>query len=332
MGCIHFCYDDDDRAMRLTSMVSSLLAIIVPTFGIGAVGWFCRARGIFSRDAVHGLNAYAYYIALPALIFESVFQQTVRARLTVADARYLIGLAVAHALGLGVAPVALRWSRQDIRAIGPTLLTFGSTAYLGIPFATFAFGVEGTAYAALGSVILVVIILFASLVVLNRHDRRETRTTTWHQLLELPFLWVILAGVLLPSIGVRTLPEFLSRTIAILAGSAGPVALLALGAFQHDLRLSRIPWGWATPLGIGKVLLPVAATWAVLSIAGVSGLPLVVGVALSATSVAVTASVLADEYRIGRELTAGALLVSTPASLIALTILSWLWIGTGVFR
>ena len=54
---------------------------------------------------------------------------------------------------------------------------------------------------------------------------------------------------------------------------------------------------------------------------------MVSGVALSATSVAVTASVLADEYRIGRELTAGALIVSTLASLVVLSLVAWLWIS-----
>lgn len=313
-------------------MLSSLLAIIVPTFGIGAVGWFCRARGIFNRDAVHGLNAYAYYIALPALIFESVFQQALRARLTTADIRYLIGLAVAHILVLMIGAVVLRWTRREIRAVGPMLLAFGSTAYLGIPFSTFAFGSDGTLYAALGSVVLVVVVIFASLVALNRHGKREAPVATWHQLLELPFLWVVLLGALLPTIGIRTLPEFLTRTIGILAGSAGPTALLALGAFQYGIKLDRIPWGWASALGVAKVVGCAAATYLVLTFLGVSGLPLAVGTALAATSVAVTAFVLADEYRIGRELTAGALVASTPASLAALTLISWLWLGTDVFR
>lgn len=313
-------------------MLSSLLAIIVPTFGIGAVGWFCRARGIFNRDAVHGLNAYAYYIALPALIFESVFRQALTARFPIGDLRYLVGIAVAHVLILTAGALALRWSRREVQAVGPMLLAFGSTAYLGIPFATFAFGEEGTAYAALGSVVLVVVVLFASLVVLNRHGRRETPVATWRQLLELPFLWVVLVGALLPLVGIRTIPDFLSRTIGILAGSAGPTALLALGAFQYGIKLDRIPWGWASALGVAKVVGCAAATYLVLTFLGVSGLPLAVGTALAATSVAVTAFVLADEYRIGRELTAGALVASTPASLAALTLISWLWLGTDVFR
>ncbi len=313
-------------------MLSSLLAIIVPTFGIGAVGWFCRKRGIFDGAAVHGLNAYAYYVALPALIFESVFQQALHARLTASDVRYLIGLAVAHVVVLLLGALVLSRARREVRATGPMLLAFGSTAYLGIPFSTFAFGPEGTVYAALGSVVLVVVVLFVSLVTLNRHGKREAPIATWHQLLELPFLWIVLLGALLPLVGVRALPEFVGRTIAILAGSAGPTALLALGAFQYGLKLDRIPWGRATALVVGKIVLPAVATYLILMLLGVSGLPLAVGTALAATSVAVTAFVLSDEYRIGRELTAGALITSTPASLVALTLVSWLWLGTGVFR
>jgi|GEM_PF-3164550 len=338
-------------------MLSSLLAIVVPTFGIVAVGWFCGRRGIFNRDAIHGLNAYAYIIALPALIFESTFAQAVRARLTGDDVRYLLGIVLAHLVVLGAAVLILRAARREVRALGPMLLTFGSTAYLGIPFATFAFGARGTAYAALGSTALVVTVLFASLLVLNRHGRveqwekgsarpllgrgrgrtgeppmktsirREAPAATWHQLLELPFLWVVLLGILLPLLGVRALPEFVSRTVAILAGSAGPTALLALGAFQSDLTLARIPWRWAIPLGIGKVILPTAVTVVILGAFGIRGLPLAVGASLAATSLAVTAFVLSDEYRIGRELTAGALIVSTLASLVVLSLVAFLWIS-----
>ena len=318
-------------AIRNSSiMFSSLLAVIFPTFGIIAIGWYCRVRGIFTHEAIRGLSGYAYLIALPALIFESVFGVAVRGGFTAMDFRYLLGLAVGHALIFVIAALVLVRARRELRTFGPVLLALGATAYLGIPFATFAFGEQGTAIASLGSVTVFVSMLLASLVLLNRSGQREHRTTL-HELLHLPFLWMVLLGLLLPFVGVYELPVFLVRTISILSASAGPTALLALGAFQHDLKLARVPWRWAIPLGIGKVLLPAIASIAALMLLGVTGLPLAVGAVLSCTSVAVTAFVLSDEYHLARELTAGTIIISTITSLIALSTIAWLWIGTGVF-
>lgn len=309
-----------------TRMLSAILTAILPTFGIIGTGWCCRRFGIWKRESVRSLNSYAYVIALPALIFDAVFRLDLAASASRNDARFLLGLLGGHLLVFLLALPLVHRASRAVRATAPMLLVFGSTAYLGIPYATYAFGATGTAYAALGSVVLVITVLFASLLVLGAQGRRESPAATWHQLLELPFLWVVLAGILLPVLGVRTLPEFLSRTVDVLAGSAGPTALLAYGAFTFDLRLSAIPWRRALLLGAGKVVLPTVATYAVLSVLGVTGLHLAVGVALAATSIAITAFVLADEYRIGRELVAGSMLVSTFASLLALSGITILWI------
>ncbi|MFH1099209.1 MAG: AEC family transporter [Candidatus Uhrbacteria bacterium] len=312
-------------------MFPVLLATIVPTFGLVIIGWFCRRRGIFNRETTHGLNAYAYYIALPALIFESVFAQAATLQFTADDLRFLLGLAVSHLIVFAIAAVMLHRAKREVRALGPMLVSFGATAYLGIPFATFAFGEKGTAYAAMGSSVLVVLLLLASLVNLNRYASRTQHTTPWHRLLELPFLWVVLAGIALPLIGINQLPDFLSRTIAIIAGSAGPTALLALGAFNYDIKLKRIPWRWTIPIGVAKVVLPTLTTFGLLSVLGVTGLRLVVGTTLAATSIAVTAFVLAEEYDIGRELTSGAVVISTIVSLLTLAAIMTAWISTDIF-
>lgn len=306
-------------------MVGDLLSVILPTFGVVGVGLLCRKTGVWDHHAVRALNAYAYAVALPALIFQAVFQQFATATPSLADLRYLLGLLLGHLVVFAVGLLVCR-GNEAVQAIGPMLLAFGSTAYLGIPFATYAFGPQGTAYAALGSVTLVVGVLFAALWHLNRHGARAATTTTLRQLLELPFLWMTLAGIMLPLVGLRALPAFLDRTLDVIAGSAGPTALLALGAFQFDLRIDRIPWRSAIPLGVGKVVLPAALSGVALLALGVTGLPLAVGMALGATSVAVTAFVLSDEYHIGRELTAGAIAASTITSLAALSGIAWWWI------
>ncbi|MBI4142427.1 AEC family transporter [Candidatus Uhrbacteria bacterium] len=314
-------------------MAAALLATILPTFGIIGIGLLCRRLGIWDRSAVAALNRYAYVIALPALIFRSILDADLGTTFSRADALLLAGVLGGH-LAVVLAALLLVSTHGDRgrRAVAPMLLTFGSTAYLGIPYATYAFGPEGTTYAALLSVVLVVVLLFVHLGVLNRFAARADRQSTWHQLLELPFLWAVLLAVCWPIFRLPALPLALDRTLGILADSAGPTALLGLGTFLFDLKLERIPWQWAISLGIGKVVLPAVASFAILTALGIHGVRLAVGVAMGAVSTAVTAFVLSNEYRIGRELTAGAILVSTLASLAALSVISFLWVGTSVFN
>lgn len=303
-------------------MLPALLAAIVPTFGLLAIGVLWRRLDAKSGNAVHALNRYAFVVALPALIFDAVFalQRNSGLVLAPADVRFLLGIVIGHAVAAGVGVVLrLTVRRRDVRALAPMLLTFGSTAYFGIPFVTYAFGPTGTAYAAIGSVVLVTLALAAGLAALNSHASRAQRNATWHELLELPFLWVVLLALALPIIGVRELPEPISRAISALGASAAPVALIALGAFAHDLRLGQVPWRWAAPLGIGKVVLPAAASFIALSLLGVTGIPLAVGAALGAAPLAITAFTLAEEYNTGEPLVAGAMAASLVASILALT-------------
>ncbi|MBI2482863.1 AEC family transporter [Candidatus Uhrbacteria bacterium] len=313
-------------------MLAAILGAIIPTFGFVGIGWFCRRVGVWGRDAVHVLNSYAYYIALPALIFDAVFKIDFLSTATTQDLRYLLGLLLGHVIVAAIAVIATWHAPRPIRAVAPMLLTFGSTAYLGIPFATFAFGAAGTAYAAIGSVVVVVAMLFIALTTLNAFSQRTHHTATWQQLLELPFLWVVLAGLFLPILGIKSLPDALAHPIEILAGSAGPTSLLALGAFDFDLQWKRIPWRWSLPFGIGKVILCSVATFFALKFFGVTGLPLAVGTTLAATSIAVTAFVLSEEYRTSTNVTDGAIAASSMTALLCLSLILALWVGTGVFQ
>ncbi len=303
-------------------MIDALLAAIVPTFGIIGVGWLARRTNIWKEAAVDVLSKYAYAIALPALIFKSVFDARVILTATQSDLLLIGGVVAAH-LGVFIFIAFLlhgvRASRE-LRGTAPMLVTFGSTAYLGIPFATFTFDGAGTLYASLLSVALVLVLLTTSIITMTHATRRRLHHSTIATLVELPFLWAVFVGLLLPVIGIATLPLFLSRTITILAESAGPTALLGLGAFLFGIDRRMIPWRRATTLGFLKIALPMGATAIVLTALGVSGVAFGVGLAMAGTSTSITSFVLAERYGVGERLVAGTILASTFFSFIALSI------------
>ncbi len=315
-------------------MINALLATIVPTFGIIGIGWLARRVGIWEKSSVKVLNNYAYYLALPALIFQSLLRSDIGKYFGAQDVKLLLGVLLAHvAVFLLVALFCIITRRsKELRATAPMLATLGNTAYLGIPFATYAFGAEGTAYASILSVLLLTVFIFASIGVLNRFGRPEGDAGAMKKILELPFLWAVVAGLLLSFAGITVFPLFLSRFIAILSDSAGPTALLGLGTFLFDIELHDIPWKRVSILSAMKVLLPTLGSFFLLRAFGVTGVLLAIGVAVSGTSTAVTTFVLSTQYRIGERLTAGTILVSTFFSLFILSAVSALWIGTAIFH
>ena len=315
-------------------MINALLATIVPTFGIIGIGWLARRVGIWDKTSVKVLNNYAYYIALPALMFQSIVRGGLRNYFSATDIKFILGVVLAHVIVFALALLFNFFKRipKEIRATASMLTVLGNTAYLGIPFATYAFGEKGTVYASLLSVILLTIFIFASIAVLNRFGKPEGDESALKKILQLPFLWAVLLGLLWPLFQLPSLPLFITRFIEILAQGAGPTALLGLGTFLYDLEVRGIPWAKASLFGGMKVVAPTLFAFFVLRALDVTGMILAIGVAVSGTSTAVTTFVLATQYRIGERLTAGTILVSTFFSLIVLSLVSYLWIGTTIFQ
>lgn len=308
-------------------MFSLLLAVVLPTFGMIAIGMLARRFKIWNESAVPVLNKYAYYMALPALIFTSLTNMSRVDLFNSANAVLVGGVLLAHLIIFAIAAVVLRSLKfsRDLRAVGPMLMTTGATAYIGIPFASYLIGPEGAAYAALLSVFLIVILLFANITLLERAHGCCSNKKILIDLIELPFIWAVLIGGAWVYFGLA-LPLALSRFLTVLAESAGPTALLGFGAFLYGLKPEQIPWGRSIFFGVVKVLAPTALTVILLSWFGVTGARFVVGVIMAAVSTAISSFLLAEEYKIGKKEAAGAILVSTIASFLMLSLVGWFWL------
>jgi len=313
--------------------LSELLSSIIPTFGVVGIGVLCRTTKIWDKSAVKVLNAYAFYIALPALIFQSLVTTDLARHLSVLDLKFVGGALAAHLVVFIVVLIVVqhRSVSKGTRAVAPMLFTFGSTAYLGIPYVTNTFGEAAVPYAAILSVALVIVLLFCSLAVLRRYGNPPDHQSFAREFFELPFLYAVLAGLAIAFFRIP-LPHFIGKTIDVFAGSAGPTSLLALGAFDYGIKLRNIQLGPSVLFGAGKVFGTGLATFIILKLLGVTGLLLAVGTAMGAVSIAVTAFVLAEQHRAGETVTDSSMAVSSFCSFVALTVISFLWFSTGVFK
>ena len=309
-------------------MFYALLSVILPTFGVIAVGVLARRLGIWKESAVEVLNKYAYYIALPALIFLSIVSFPLEAFLNPQTLKMIGGALFIHAaLALVIVLVGIVGGlSRATQATSAMLMTFGSTAYMGIPFVAYLVGGNATAYASLLSVALVVTLIVLHTLLLNRADRSSSAKSNMISFLELPFVWAVVLGMGWLLLNLPPVPTPLYRFLDVLAGSAGPTALLGIGAFLFRIRPAQIPWGTSSLAALVKVLVLPLLVFITLRWIGLEDILVVVATSLAAVGTAVTCFVMAEEHHVGTKETAGTILLSTILSLLTLSVISYVWL------
>jgi malonate transporter len=137
-----------------------------------------------------------------------------------------------------------------------------------------------------------------------------------------PIVLGVAAGAALGLLDVP-LPGPLDRLLSFLGGSAGPVALFALGGTLAGQRLGA---GWRPVLGLvaAKLVAYPALAWALLRAAGLGADWVAAGTLLAALPTAAYAFVFAQRFEAAPERVSAAILVSTLAGAVTFPLAAWL--------
>jgi len=211
---------------RAVAVVETLL----PVFLIIALGAVLTKTRWLDPAFLQGLNRFAYWIALPCLLFESVG----RAReITDRPLRlFLVLLAATLTAGL-VAWIAARALRLPRAAIGTFVQGAfrGNLALMALPVTIIACGEDVVPVVALAIAPLMILYnVFAAAVLLASQDGadRTSKRAFVRQLLLHPLVLAILAGLITAETGLPV-PAFLHAAIGTVGNMAVPVALLGIG-------------------------------------------------------------------------------------------------------
>ena len=288
-----------------------MLAVVLAGTGL-------RAVGVLDADRTARLNALAYYVALPALIFTATYDRSVGALLSPA---LLAGLLI-----VPVATAALAWlvhrdrPSRARRSVAVVQSYHSNLGYLGLPLVAATFGGEVTAIASviLGIVSLVQVPLTVLVLVsLNSADARvgrELRAVATN-----PVLVTLVVGLAVGSVGVGV-PSTVTAGLDAVGGLALPLALLCVGA-SLDLDVPSIDVG-ATGAVVGlKIALMPAIAWIVLSALAVDPATLTAGVVMFATPTAVSTFVYSNELGGDERFASLNVFVTTVASIGSLFVL-----------
>lgn len=304
----------------------STLEILLPIFALIFAGFACRRRGALGPHAASELNRFVVWLALPALLFDSMARSTWRELDQPAFfAVFSISCVAVFALVLLQRLAAgLHLADASIEAIAAS---YPNVGYIGFPLCLLIFGPSSLTPTTIAT-ILVACVLFALAIVLIEIGLQTERAPhrlvlkVLKSLARNPLIVAPIAGVLFAASGMA-MPNGVETLLKLLGGAASPCALVSLGAFLAERRPSAASASretiWLTAVKL--VAQPLLAWWLAARVFAMPA-PLVgMAVVLAALPTGTGPFMLAEYYRREAGVTSRVILLSTTAALLSLTLL-----------
>jgi predicted permease len=306
-------------------MADALIGTAVPILLLMGIGFLSRKFGILKLGDERVLSAYVYFFALPALFVVDLAETSFAAETLSFIFAGIIPVFVVVAV-YGLLYVIFRFSRNTLYLL--TLSTiFGSLAFFGIPFVTFAFPSEQTerlatlAAATIGIVAIAVSITMLEFYRLGESPKLEGLKQVATRLARNPLIISIVAGILISVVGVE-IPSPVSTFLHMMGGTTSAVAVFMLGAFLYGKKYANLTVAFGLSL-LRIVFLPAVAL-ATLVLFNLPTMDQSVLVLMHAMPIAVSLSVLSERYNFYRETVASLTLISSVGAIVYLNI--WLFV------
>ncbi|MBM3649627.1 MAG: AEC family transporter [Alphaproteobacteria bacterium] len=310
--------------------MNAIVDIIVPVFGTVAVGWALGRSGLLSIDGLRGLTNVTFYALFPALLFRSM--ATVRLKALELDIivvffgtallLYLLSMPLARLFGM-------RLGDQAMFALSGT---FSNGVGIGIPFITYAFGEAGLVPLLMIISVNSLIMLTLSSFLLELGDGRSGAGQLLGKLggaaitmMKHPVIPSIFAGLawseltaLVP--GLAT-PVVVDKVLQALASAAPPCGLIMAGASLAHVGIKE-HWQPAAAASIVKLAVMPLTVWCTGHyLFTLDPLWLTVATLNAALPAGANVYLVAQLYRTGVGLATNAVVISTGASVISLSVI-----------
>jgi malonate transporter len=300
--------------------------LVLPVFAIIVTGWLAGRLGYISRSLADGLVHFAYNVAMPALLFVTIAQESARSFL---EWRFLLAfgggsilcfllvfLAVRAGLGRGAAASTMYGMAAAMT----------NTGFVALPILHSIYGQPAVLPAAVATV-FVAAVMFPLAVVLLESEQGEKHGKIAHPL-------ALMKQIVLNPMVLSTLislgwavagwpiPAPLAAYLNIFAGALTPCALFAIGlglsveGIAMNLKASIV-------LAVIKLLIMPLIVYGLCVATGLNPLYTIAAVICAAVPTAKTTFILAGEYRVEEELVASTVSITTVLSVA--TLLGWLY-------
>ncbi len=289
-----------------------VIRTVIPILLLMGMGFFSRRMGFLKSGDERVLSAYVYYFALPALFFVNM----VETNFIEETLRFMFAGIIPVFVVLTIYTflyLMFRFSKNTLYLLILSTI-FGSLAFFGIPFITFAFPTrQGEHLATLSAATIAIISVTISITVLELY--KLEKSTIWKGLKHVskrlsknPLIISILSGILLSIIGIEV-PSPLSTSLHMLGGTTSTVAIFMLGVFLYGRKYTNVVRAFELSL-LRIMFLPTLAllTTMLFNLPDVERSILVL---MHGMPVAISMIVLSERYNFYKETIASLILVSS---------------------
>ncbi|OHV90536.1 AEC family transporter [Mesorhizobium sp. ORS 3428] len=315
--------------------MSPLVETVLFVFSLVALGYLAGFTGYLKPASGEGVSEFAVNVAMPQLLFQTMVKSDFH------------GVAPWSLWGAYFTAVAITWAAghlvttrifgRDARAgiVGGVSSAYSNVVLLGAPFILGIFGRDGFEVLSLLVSVHLPIMMMASIVLFEMfgrgggkpvHPLRVIRNFL-RRLLVNPLIIGILAGLAWRMTGAP-LPELIGRLVDALAGTAGPVALFAMGLSLRRFGIS----GNVRPalaLSVLKLFVMPALVLLLVWLLGLPPLTAKVAVAVAALPSGVNSYLIAVQFNTGQALASNQMTIATASAV--LTTSFWLTVVVHVF-
>lgn len=305
--------------------MQTVLNAALPVFGLMLLGYLAGRSGRFEASATDTLNRFAFYFALPALIFIAM------ARVAPDQLRQL-GFLSTFAAGVAITWIAGYFiSRRMGQEIPDALIQgcnagYSNVGFMGVPLCLLMFGQEGIAPAAMSvlltaSVQFLLAIIGVELALKGGENLAPAVRQVLLSLLRNPLFIAPLAGIAASTAGLAV-PQPLAQFASLLGNAAAPVALFCIGLSLAQTKLA--PSGFAAITWITSLKLIVQPAIAAALALHVFAMPKMWAQAvilLSALPIGSGIFTIAKTYERDTAVSSGAILTTHVISVVTLSLL-----------
>jgi malonate transporter len=303
--------------------LQTILNTALPFFALIFCGYGAGRFRLLSEASIAGVNAFVFYFALPAFLFNLVATSQLK---NILNAPFVAAYLSA---GFSVFVVAALLGRLLFKvqpgeaALQGSAAVLGNTGYMGLPLVAAVFGEEAAIPLVLGLTLEVTLIIpfTIALVEATKGPGGWSRvpSSVTGALARNPLIVAIFAGALISALGLG-LPTPVENFTDLLGGTAGPCALFALGATLAGRSLSA-GLGEVSYMTSFKLFVHPSAMWLTTQLFDVAPLWAAVAVLGASLPVAANVFILARQYDTYVDRISSAILLSTVVSVVTVSTL-----------
>jgi len=292
-------------------MSDIILRTIMPILLLVGTGLLSRKLGILKSGDERILSAYVYYFALPALFFVNLTETT----FTGETLNFMLSgiIPILVVLTVYISLYVLFSFSKDILYLLVLSTIFGSLAFFGIPFITFAFPRTGEPVATLAAASISIVSVTTSITTLELYRLQQSKILTGLKLVakrlsKNPLILSIFSGILLSLTRIE-IPTPISQPLHMLGSTTSTVAIFMLGVFLYGRKYTNI--GRALKLSMLRIVfLPIVAFLTTM-LFDLSTLERSTLILMHGMPVAISMIVLSERYDFYKETFASLILISS---------------------